>query len=822
MPPLLPPAAALIGGILAARYFEYFPYTVSAGCIAAAAVLLFGGRMSAAGRISAVLFLAAGFASFYLYGPGAQSYAGVLAGKGETVVDGLVVEPPQERDGYTVLMLRPYGTTGGVHRAGIIRVTANGLGLGIHYKDVLHGTLRLREPSGLRNPGVFDWGEYARLNGIDAEAYASANALYRTGNKAGPILRRVYLFRERLIQKAGLSLDRPSGALFRAVILGDQGGVDEAMRDAFSASGTTHILSVSGSHIALLAGFVFFIVTAVFRVLPASWALRLSMRVDIKKLASWLAIPATVGYCLIAGSEVATVRSTIMVCIFLASVIMDRQNQILNTLSAAAIVLLLPDPSALFDVSFRLSFLAVLFIALSLEWMSGRMPKPDALPAWAHGAAAKTGAAVVMSLAALAGTAPLVAGQFNSFSYVSIPANLALMPVTGFLAVPAGLLSALIAAVHPGPGLPLQGLLTASMDAFYGTVRFFAGFPSANLHPPSPGLVALAAYFVILLAGFAWRTSLVRKTAVMALLASVAVIALMNHGKRGLLEVSYLDVGQGDCAVVRMPDGTTMLIDCGGQPYRHGPGRSAVGPYLWNSGIRRIDYVVVSHPQPDHISGLPFLIDTFDVGQVWEGGLVSDGLAYRSLRGAVAEDGVPRFVAPQGMEEDIGGVKVQVLHNAFSDTQDTDAGLNTRINNRCLVVRLRYRDVSFLFTGDSEKEAQYSMLGGSPRLPLRSDVLKVSHHGSRNACLTAFLTAVSPKVAVISAGRSNRFGHPSPDTVNALGSAGADVYCTAWDGAVTVSTDGHRLDVQTFVSRALKPARCWRDECDNISSVVTM
>jgi competence protein ComEC len=821
IPPLLPPAAALVYGIFAARYFDFFPYTVSAVCITVVIALLFAGRLSFACRISTLIFLAAGIISFYLYGPGAPSYAGVLAKKGEATVDAVVIKPPQERDGYTVVMLKPCGASEGLRRAGTIRLTLKGTGLDIHYKDVVHGVMSLREPIGLRNPGVFDWGEYARLNGIDAVASASPYDIYRTGNKAWPLLRKVYAFRERLIRKAESSMSGPSGSLFRAVILGDQGGIDEKMRDAFGASGTTHILSVSGSHIALLSGFVFFVIWAAFKILPPGWALRLSMRLDINKAAAWLAIPACIGYCLIAGSEVATVRSTIMVCVFLASVIMDRQNQVLNTLSAAAIVLLLPDPSALFDISFRLSFMAVLFIALALEWMKG-LPKSTTLPVWARGTAGKAAAAIVMSLAAVAGTAPLVAGQFNSFSYVTIPANLALMPVTGFLAVPAGLLSILIDALHSGAGLPLAGLVKFSMDAFYETVRFFAAAPSANLHPPSFGLVATAAYFAMLLTGFIWRTSLRIKSPVIALLAVITVATLIHHGKKGTLQVSYLDVGQGDCALARMPDGTTMLIDCGGQPYGRGPGKAAVGPYLWNFGLRRIDYVLVSHPQPDHISGLPYLIDKFDVGQVWEGGLVSGGLTYSALREAISEKDVPRYIAPQGMEAEIGGVEVQVLHNAASDINDLGAALNTRINDRCLVVRLKYKEVSFLFTGDSEKEAQYSMLTSAPLLPLKSDVLKVPHHGSLNACLPRFIEAVLPKVAVISAGRYNRFGHPSPGMVDALKSEGACVYCTAWDGAVTVTTDGHSVEVKTFTSRELKPAHDWEDERDNIIHLVTI
>ncbi len=817
VPPLLPPAAALASGILAARYFEYFPVSITVACLIAIFAVSFLKRLRALQLVLACLFLVAGFASYYSYGPGAPSYAAELARRGESAVEGLVTRAPQEREGYTVVYLRPLNVPKGFRRAGLIRLSVGGTGLGIRYKDTLAGELRLRRPMGLRNPGTFDWGDYARLNGVDAQASAKPRSLYRTGNRAGLFMGRVHAFRRSLIDRAGRFLDYPAEAMFRALILGDQGAVDEHMREVFSASGTTHILSVSGSHIALLSGAVFFGVGALFGLLPPGWALRLSLRLDMRKLAAAVTIPAAVSYCLIAGSETATVRATIMVCMFLVSILIDRQNQVINTLSAAALVVLVLDPFAIFDISFRLSYVAVLFIALALDGIrNSKFPSVTGRPR-VDGLIRKASVATAMSVAAIAGTAPLVARQFNSFSYAALPANLALMPLTGALAVPAGLASCLISAVSPGDGLPLAWLNTAGLDAFYHIVGLFARVPFANLHPAAPGPLLGAAYYAVAVAALMLLGSPAKKTAALFLATAGFIAVCIIRPGDGLMRVCFLDTGQGECAVAELPSGETMLIDCGGPPVGADPGRAAAAPYLWNRGKRTVDYVVVSHPQSDHVSGLSYILAGFDVGQVWEGGVVSDDKSYVSFRNEALAKGVPHYVLPAGYELMIGDVTVQAIHCAASGSDDAGLDLDTRINNRSLALRLVYGDVSFLFTGDAEKEAQYAMLGSG--LPLKSTVLKVPHHGSPDACLPAFLNSVSPRVAVISAGRANSFGHPWPGTVGALRSAGASAYCTANDGAVTVTTDGASLEVDTVVSGRLRPARGWRDELDNIKKL---
>ncbi|HLB25804.1 MAG TPA: ComEC/Rec2 family competence protein, partial [Nitrospirota bacterium] len=349
--PLLFPAAGLAAGIAAGHYFIAFPYTVSLASLLALAALVLLKKIPPSSRVAGAAFYLAGLFAFFAWGPGAESPVSGLVGKGPVALTGEVVRPPQEKNGYTVAFLRPDGARAFAlfRRGGLVRLRVRGERLGIKYGDVLSGTMELEAPAGFRNQGTFDWGAYVRLNGEDAVAYAPPDKIYRLGNRAWPPLARLYSLRQALTRKAKSSMRTEASTLFNAMVLGDQGGVTDSMRDGFSASGTTHILSVSGSHVALLAALIYFMVKWSFSLLPHGAALRLSLHADQKKLAAAVAIPVSIFYCALTGAEVATVRSVVMITVFLAAVLLDRESDLLNTLSISALAVLVLDPSALFD-----------------------------------------------------------------------------------------------------------------------------------------------------------------------------------------------------------------------------------------------------------------------------------------------------------------------------------------------------------------------------------------------------------------------------------------------------------------------------------------
>jgi competence protein ComEC len=796
------PALGFAAGIGAARLFTFYPYTIAAATIIAflSAVLLKILRP----RHTAILAISilAGFGAYSGYGPGAPTYAATLIKDEPVAFLAKVVEPPGYRDGLTTLTVKPVIPESvsrlTYRKAGRIRIRLKGRGR-IGYGDIVRCNVKLKAPRGYQNPGVFDYAEYAMLNGTIAEASAKPGDVLPVVNGEGGFLRGIYDFRASLMRAADKSLGPDAAAIYNAIILGDQSGVTDDMRETFQRSGTTHILSVSGSHVALLAAALYLLVGYLpLYLLPERLALRLSMRVNLRKLAAGTAIPCMVMYCLIAGSELPTVRSVLMISVYLGSVLIGRHRYVMNTLSLAALVILIPDPGAFFDISFRLSFLSVLFMALAAVRVRGLFGPSRS--GW-RGFVSNVSLGALMTLAAIAGTYPLVAEQFNSFSLVALPANLVILPVAGFAAVPVGLISALLYAFTGSHSLPLYHLNEYALDMFYGEVRLFGAIPGAGSHPPAPGPLFTSLYYA---GAFAFLLAHGRRLkyagAALSVCAVTASMLLAGIVRPDGMRVSFIDVRQGDSALVEFPDGITMLIDSGGMIKGADPGSSAVAPYLRNLGIRRIDYIVLSHPAVDHIGGAVYLAQVFEVGQVWESYPNIDSSVYRTLTRVLGERGVEsHFIGGLG-EIELGGSTVQFLNNGSAPSrpgEDMD-------NDRSLALRIKYGEVSFLFTGDIEASGQRRMVLSEPALPLKSTVLKVPHHGSIDSYFRPFLLAADPEIAVISSGDRDMFGHPASEFVHGLESVGAEVYGTNIHGMVAITTNGEKVHIQT--SSGLKPS----------------
>lgn len=801
----------------AARLFLFFPCTTSILLASAAVALFVIKNLSRPKKLSALSFLAAGFIIYFLYGPGAPSQLAGYIGKGPVQVTGEVARPPQVRNGRTTLLLDPYipGVRTAFHKKSLIRLTVAGTGLDIGYGDILLANLKLETPGGFRNPGGFNWADYAAMRGEEAASYASPSDITRLGNRSWLLFRKLHEFRRELLELSARGLTGEEGALFKSLILGDQGSVTNDMRDRFAATGTTHILSVSGSHIALLVLFIFLVADGIFLMLPHPLAIRSSLWFDHKKAAAALCLFASFAYSLLAGMEVATVRSLIMVTAFLVARMIDREARLLNILSAAAIAVLVWDPAALFDISFQLSYGSVLFMALAVEGIPARLAAATR-PSLRERFFNKTSVAVLTSMAVIAGTTPKIAAEFNSFSLVALPANMVAVPVAGIAAVPVGLMSCLIHAILPGSTLPLLEVNRAALHIFIKLVGWFSAIPSANMHPAGPGIILSIAFYATLVTAMLWKVGALRKTAAIAgcLTAFLALDNLPVHHRQEM-RVTFIDVGQGDSALVEFPDGKTMLVDGGGNPRGIDPGRATVAPYLWDRGIRHIDRLVLSHPHPDHAGGLAYILGNFKVGQIWEGRVAASSGEYAAFNGLARSKKIPRRALTDNGEMVFGGTVIQVLSNQGRQIDDTGKEDYVRENNRSLVLRIKYGAVSVLFPGDIQVDAADALLEARPPLPLKSTVLKAPHHGGRSSLNKRFLLAVKPEVAAISVGRSFYNKGFSAETTGFIEGMGAKVYNTHQSGAVVFHTDGKAWRVETYKDMELKPAAGPLQELEN-------
>jgi competence protein ComEC len=567
----------------------------------------------------------------------------------------------------------------------------------------------------------------------------------------------------------------------RALVLGESDlspDDDAAMR----ASGLAHLLAVSGMHLVIA------VVAAVagLRALLARIR-RLAERLDVGRIAAAVGIPLAWAYAEFAGDGGSTRRAAWMLTVSFVARAIGRRPDAVRAFGWSLFAMAAQDALVAYDVSFVLSGAATAGLFLfSRPIATAGARLPEVVQPLIKSAAA--------TLAATIPCAPILARFAPTLPLGGVAANLLAVPVGESMALPICLLHGLLA---PWPAAERGSAVVASgaLRIVRAIARWFAGAHVLSATVPPPTSWQMAA-IVVGLAGLVVARREWRGTVAIAATAAVLVLEIgaRRAGKPvGVLRATFLDVGQGDAALVDLPDGSAILIDGGGlvgSPID--TGERVIAPVLRARRRDALALAILTHPHPDHFTGLASGLVSTRVGALWDTGQgeregVSGG--YASLLAQLRARDVP-VVRPPAIcgPHLVGGASLDVLAPCPESSVDRDP------NDNSIVVRISFGARAFLFVGDAEEAEEGDLL----RLPserLRADVLKVGHHGSRTSSSPAFLAAVAPRVAVVSAGARNRFGHPHPTTLAALATAGARIWRTDLDGAVTVTTDGRSLEV---------------------------
>jgi competence protein ComEC len=565
--------------------------------------------------------------------------------------------------------------------------------------------------------------------------------------------------------------------LVESLVLGDRGDVARSLDDAFRVAGVSHVLSVSGLHLAIAA----FLLFVGLRWLLA-WLEPLARRVAVRRIAALCALPATALYTLLTGAAVATVRSCVVAWIWLGAIVAGRAPDPVAALAGAALAILAWSPLSLWDPSFQLSFAAALGMALAPKWRAAlRLPSPTGkslfrrLIRWAVGL-------VYASAAAIVATAPIAAWHFGQVAPVGLVSNLAVVPLAELWVLPIGLFACAVSAISPWLANPLFDLAGLGAAGMARLVRWIASWaPEGRV--PSPTLVEALLWYAALVA-LALPIRRARKLAAGFLLLFGAALATRAIAPRvsPSLTVTFLDVGQGDSCLVELP-GATLLVDGGGSfDPRFDPGEELIAPWLARHGVRRLDAVVLTHPHPDHANGLAAIVERFPVGEVWTNGAISSLPGLVRLERAAAERKVP-VVRPHSIV--VGEGAIEVLHPLEGGEVKVDPRWSE--NDGSIVLRVRYRDRAVLLAGDIEARAEEKLVAEG--VPLAADVLKAPHHGSPTSSTPEFVAAVHPKWVVFSVGEDNRWHFPGEAVQKRWREMGSELLRTDWDGAITVKID---------------------------------
>jgi competence protein ComEC len=643
-------------------------------------------------------------------------------------------------------------------------------------------------PRGLRDPAMPDRDDAMRARGAELEV--TARSLERLGD-AGGLVDRAWRWAAATQAAWGQAIDGAGGdpvgrAALRGIAVGDRGEVPADLDERWRVSGIYHVLSVSGLHLAVVAGLAFGLLRRLIAASP--WGGR-------TRPARWAAPPAlvlAVAYTMITGAQLATLRSLVAIALVLIAQFFDRPLRLIDALGVAALAILAWRPVDLFDPSFQLSFVAALTLALG--------GKVTSLASSARGVRGWLVRGITASAWVAITTAPLTAFHFHQVSAGGVIGNLVLTPLVELVALPLGLAGAVLGVA---PAIAAASWIVGAADRGAGLLAAVA--PVGHVAVAGAGVMTA---LVALSLGVAARAG--RRDRITAAL-WLALCLVWSFGRTpppaGALRVTFLDVGQGDAALVELPDGAAWLIDAGGNPgARDAAAASASGRaidrVLAAYGHARIALAIVSHPHPDHYLGLAAIAAPID--ELWsaeEARPLRDRSPSRSasqpmtpgfaaIASALAARGT-RLVHPAlGIARREAGVELTAWAPRYQPAADAPvrcAGDPVRtVNDNSLVVALRYRGRALVFAGDVEAEGEDALVAAGLGA---ADVVKVPHHGSPTSSTAGFVAATHPTVAVISCGAANAFGFPSPAVVERWRTAGAEVLRTDRDGAITVTID---------------------------------
>jgi competence protein ComEC len=645
----------------------------------------------------------------------------------------------------------------------------------------------------LETPPVFedfDYRDYLFRHGIDSVvSYPQVEVLDQ--GRGDPIRSALFDVRSALADSLSGVLPDPEAALAAGILFGARSDIPEDLEEEMQATGTSHLVAVSGQNVVLLAALLMG---------ALAWVIG-------RRPAAWFALAGVIGYAALVGGQPSVVRAAIMGGLYVVAIAIGRWNTALVAIGFAAAIMTALNPQIVHDVSFQLSFAATLGLVLLTPLLSGFF---ESLASRSTAVAEfpltrMLNDVATMTLAATAFTLPIVAINFHRVSLAAPLANLFAVPVFVAVAATSGV-AAVGGLVLPDDPAYLSCLAWPPAAYLIAVVRLFADLPVASVELRGVQVEHAIAYYAVLGSAIWWcsRRRLQRielptasvaprvprlvpagALAVVLVLASALLWLAVSRPENGRLTVTFLDVGQGDAILIEGPQGHRILVDGGpsGEAITAALGRQL--PFY----DRRLDLVALTHAQQDHIGGLPAVLEEYSVGRVMSGTVEGEGAAYRAWSEALDHHEIDEVSAHRGQTIDLGGgAALSVLSPGPGDSLEPQA-----INDTSIVLRVTMGELSFLLTGDITEAGEAALIRTGTDLD--SSVLKIAHHGSRTSTSPTFVGRTTPLIDVISVGGDNSYGHPTDEVLSRL--EGDLILRTDEHGDITLSTDGHGLWVQT-------------------------
>ena len=639
---------------------------------------------------------------------------------------------------------------------------------------------RLRVPAFVRNPGSpsVQWQALTRPFDLIAAVKSGSLVEVEAGGRLDEMAAAARRYVRGVAHKWLTPLGKQTAAVVTAILIGDRAGLDDEVTRRLQLAGTFHVIAISGGNVAILTTMCFV-------------ALRLILRRE--RAAICLTLLALLMYAGVVGRDASVARAILAASIYLGLRLRGMLPRAINVLAFTALACVIVDPLMVLDVGAWLSFGATFGLVTILPRMIG---------SWGPGAGFWGRTMLLATVAAELVIVPIMASVFMRVGLAGLPLNFVAIPAMTIAQV-SGLALCFVAPWWNDGAAGLAAVSHWATGALTGSASLVEVAPWLSWRVPPPPIAVVCAYYLALLTAMFWSgrrvvgRSAMWITAACALAMATGPWTFLHRPARGWLRVTVADVGQGEAVAVQLPNGHALLVDTGGSSGGFDVGGRVVTPALWASGIRRLDWLALTHGDVDHIGGAQRVTEDLRPREIWEGVPVPDHVMVDELHAASRDIAWRRLFA--GHQIEVAGVSIEVQHPPVPSWE------RRRVrNDDSMVLRVRFGLVEVLLTGDAGPEFESAFTREAPSPPIR--ILKVGHHGSKTSSSEPFLDAYAPTAAVISAGQGNLFGHPAPVVIDRLRQRDIDVFRTDRDGAIFIETDGRVARVRTVTGRVLRVA----------------
>lgn len=577
--------------------------------------------------------------------------------------------------------------------------------------------------------------------------------------------------REKIIDITNQTLPQKESGLMNGMLIGENSGMDKDLRELYSSAGISHIIAISGAHILVLCAIIYKL---------------LGTFIIERKPKAIVTIIFLIFYGVLTGGSASAVRAVIMGCIMLLADVLDRERDMLSSIAVSALVLLIYNPMYIYDVGFLLSYAAVIGIITTVPIINKGYNAPKVIKEM-----------LSSTIAALLWTTPIIAYFFYEVPMYALFVNLLVIPLSSLLLI-VGILGVFIGVLSIEIAKSIMIVVKYILVYYESIAKSFVNLPFSKLVTGQPNLLIIIVYYAILIATL-WYASKpyeirkiykkYRRDIVYSILIIIILVIVMPKP----LRIKVLDVGQGDSIVVHTEQGKTILFDGGGEKKNNediaNTGKNVISKYLKYSGINKIDVMISTHPDYDHIKGLIELIELTQIGKlILPIGNCNETELAKTLIEKARKKNIPIYYFKEDDKFILDGITFTCLYPQVG--VDSIASNN---NDYSLVFKMDYKDKSTIFTGDIEEKGEKYIVNKYKNL--KTDILKVAHHGSATSSTKEFINALKPEYAIICVGNNN-YGHPKEEILNRLQSMGTHIYTTKEKGSIEAKLSLGRWNIR--------------------------